>query len=75
MKHDLKSRRLLCDALNKLFWKCRMPVYMYKDNYTTDDWARFWLATLRDGPDDERITGIKWEPLFSRFVPCRERQD
>lgn len=75
MKHALKSRRLLCDALNKLFWKCRMPLYMYKAGCTTDEWAKYWLAELRDMLDGHSISGIKWNAGDSRFVPCRERRE
>lgn len=74
MKHDLKSRRLLCDALNKLFWKCRMPKWLHERGTTSDTWAEYWLAELRDAPEGHEITGVKWEPLLSRFVPCRERK-
>ena len=68
MKHDLKSRQLLCDALNKLFWKCPKPAYM-----TGDDWADYWVGELRD-MGDKSVTGIKWSTKSSLFVPCRERK-
>lgn len=73
MKHDLKSRRLLCDALNKLFWKCRMPT-CFLGQATLDEWANFWIAEIRSGPDDKCITGIKWSVEHCLFVPCRERR-
>ncbi len=68
MKHDLKSRRLLCDALNKLFWKCPIGVG------GVHSWAEYWLGELRDGPDNKAINGIKWDRENELFVPCRERR-
>ena len=73
MKHDLKSRQLLCNALNKLFWKCRMPDYMAEEKATLEDWAKYWVAELRY-MDNKSITGIKWSSKDCLFVPCRERR-
>lgn len=71
VKHDLQSRRLLCDALNKLFWKCRMPNYMMEEKASLNDWANRWVAELRH-MDKKSITGIKWSAKDCLFVPCRE---
>lgn len=71
MKHDLQSRQHLCDALNKLFWKCPMPKWMQEGGYTVNDWAEYWLGELRNMPGDKAVTGIKWRAKDSLFVPCR----
>lgn len=71
MSTNLKSRQLLCVALNRLFWKCPIPDYYESDR---NDWAEYWLAELRDGPEGRRITGVKWDRRTSDFVPCRERK-
>lgn len=74
MTHDLKSRRLVCAALNRLFWKCPMPKHLEDEGYTTDGWARYWLAELRDGLSKQNITGLYWDEKSCLFKPSRCKQ-
>jgi hypothetical protein len=75
MKLTLRERRLICEALNRLFWKCPIPPHLRTKRQETDqnDWARFWLAELSQGPDGQRLTGIRWDEVNSTFKPCRTR--
>lgn len=61
---------LLCQALNRLFWKCPMPerVAVHGEE-ATGVWAEYWLAELKDGPDGQRVTGIKWDAHNGEFIP------
>jgi hypothetical protein len=68
--NDLK---LLCRALNKLFWKCPMPEHLRNSSAAavgTDDWARYWLAELADMPPGEAITSIVWNAQENEFQPA-----
>lgn len=75
MTHDATSTRLLCQALNRLFWKCPPPKRILDeatgDTQAITDWANYWLAELADGHARDNITGIYWDAAAEEFKPER----
>lgn len=62
---------LICQALNRLFRKCPMPERIAAHGEEAQGvWAEYWLAELKDGPDGQRITGIKWDAQNGEFAPA-----
>jgi len=71
-----KSIRLVCRALNRIFWKCRPPARVVE--FITDPqehlniWAKYWLAELAEGDCRQSITGIVWDG--TEFKPERRKR-
>ena len=78
MTHDYQARKLLCQALNRLFWKCPPPKRIIDDSTgdteAIEAWANYWVAELADGPARHSITGIYWDAAAEEFKPKRRAQ-
>lgn len=56
---------IVCDVLNKLFWKCRCPEHLDGD---INEWAAVWLGEIREIPNiSNAVFKIRWDPVDALF--------
>lgn len=66
-----EALQLLCNALNRLIWKCPVPS-RFTGTHVLLRWAEYWIGELKNGPEAIAITGLEWDLEDSRFQLSKE---
>jgi hypothetical protein len=61
----MEPASVVCDVLNKLFWKCPCPERLNGD---INEWAAVWIGELRDIPGTSLfLNRVQWDAKNSLF--------